>query len=177
MLPAGGWQLGFWADVDGRTQLDVLDATGTLVYRAAAPADQASRTPPSIDGAWTGTSPHTKPDGQPRCWALAVGHTPDGILHAVSFVDASRDPRRERGAYPWDAMSGLRVTEDGLWVAAAVGRFTHVRLVAQSTDLLCPLYRVKAASSVLPGGAAREPTRGAFRLLATHRKPCIFGGY
>jgi hypothetical protein len=152
-LPAGGWQVDFWADADGRTQLDVLDATDSLVFRlTGTPFDQCSQITPSIDGAWAGGAPGTDPDGRPQRWALAVGQTPDGILRAVSFVDDSRAPRRERGAYPWDAMSWLRVTEDGLWVAAALGSFTHVRLVTQSADLLHPLRVVD-----VPGSDVTKP--------------------
>jgi hypothetical protein len=34
-LPAGGWQVGFWVDADGRTLVDVADSCGSLAYHLA----------------------------------------------------------------------------------------------------------------------------------------------
>jgi hypothetical protein len=36
----------------------------------------------------------------------------------------------------------MATVDDGLWVAAAIGRYTHVRLAMRSAVLLCPLHRV-----------------------------------
>ena len=43
---------------------------------------------------------------------------------------------------PPEAPSGFWVADDGLWVAAAIGSYTHVRLTAQSAALLYPLRQV-----------------------------------
>jgi hypothetical protein len=135
-LPAGGWQVGFWVDPDGRTLADVADSAGSLAYRLAS----ARRAVPSIDGAWAGRAPG--PDSEDHCWALAIGHAPTGLGHVVSFVRMARAAGRDEVTLPPDASSGFWVAEDGLWVAAAAGRYTHVRLTAQSATLLYPLLPV-----------------------------------
>jgi hypothetical protein len=96
----------------------------------------------SIDAGWAGYSPASG-DGKPQWWALAIGHAPGGVLRAVSFIDASCSPRRERGAYPWDAVSWLSVAEDGLWIAATAGHYTHVRLATECADLRYKLHQVR----------------------------------
>ena len=135
-LPVGGWQVGFWVDAAGRTLVDVADPAGTLAYRVAG----ARRAAPSIDVGWAGCA--RGPDGDSQWWALAIGHVPNGLGHAVSFADPARAASGDRGAHRCEALSGLRLTDDGLWVAAALGSYTHVRLTTQSTALLCPLFRV-----------------------------------
>ncbi|MGH3297534.1 MAG: hypothetical protein ACRDP7_37645, partial [Trebonia sp.] len=76
-------------------------------------------------------------------WALAIGHASAGPGHAVSFVRPTTPPgRHDQGTQPPEGLCGLRVTDDGLWIAAAVGRYTHVRLTAPSGTLLHPLYPV-----------------------------------
>lgn len=135
-MPAGGWQVGFWVDTDGRTLVDVADPWGTLAYRVAG----ARRAAPSIDAGWAGCA--LGPDGDTQYWSLAIGHAPAGLGHAVSFVDPAREAGLHQGPHPREALSGLRVADDGLWVAAAIGSYTHVRLTAQSVALLHPLRRV-----------------------------------
>jgi hypothetical protein len=135
-LPAGGWQVGFWVDADGRTLVDVADSCGALAYRLAS----ARRAAPSIDAAWAGCALGPAGDGQ--CWALAMGHAPTGLSHVVSFVRLARGAGRDHMMLPPEALSGFWVADDGLWVAAAIGSYTHVRLTAQSVVLLYPLRPV-----------------------------------
>ena len=127
-LPVGGWQVGFWIDGRGRTHTDVADPLDTLVYRGAS----ARPTVPSIDAGWTGWG--SGPGGETRCWALAIGHVPVGLGHSVSFVSAAglSPVGQDQGALLPDGWTGLRVTEDGLWVATAAGAPAHVRLTAYS---------------------------------------------
>ena len=132
-LPTGGWQVGFWVDADGRTLVDVADPWGTLAYRVAG----ARRAAPSIDAGWAGCALGL--DGDNQCWALAIGHVPTGTGYAVSFEEAPQEAGCDRGT---GTMVGLRLTDVGHWVAAAVGSYTHVRLTAQSTAVLHPLQRV-----------------------------------
>jgi hypothetical protein len=49
---------------------------------------------------------------------------------------------RDQIMLPPEALSGFWVADDGLWVAAAIGSYTHVRLTAQSAVLLYPLRPV-----------------------------------
>lgn len=135
-LAAGQWQVGFWVDADGRTMVDVADPWGTLAYRVAG----ARRAAPSIDAGWAGCA--LDPDGNTQRWALAIGHMPVGLGHAVSFQGPARETTPGWGTQPCEALSGLRVADDGLWVAAAVGGYTHVRLTARSLNLLYPLDQV-----------------------------------
>jgi hypothetical protein len=135
-LPAGGWQVGFWVDADGRTLVDVADSRGSLAYRLAG----ARRAAPSVDAAWAGRA--LNPDGEIRCWALAVGHAPAGAGHVVSFACPAREGGRNRATVPPGTLSGFWVADNGLWAAAAIGSFTHVRLTAQSATLLHPLHPV-----------------------------------
>jgi hypothetical protein len=135
-LPAGGWQVGFWVDADGRTLVDVADSWGSLAYRLAS----ARRAAPSIDAAWAGRA--LRPAGDSQCWALAMGHAPTGLSHVVSFVRLACGAGRDQVMLPPETLSGFWVADDGLWVAAAIGSYTHVRLTAQSAALLYPLRQV-----------------------------------
>lgn len=139
-LPAGGWQVGFWVDDDGRTLVDVADSWGTLAYRVAA----ARRAAPSIDAGWAGCARGPGctdgPDGDSQCWALAVGHAPPGLGYMVSFAGPGCEP--DRGSGPRRGETLLRVVDGGLWVAAAVGSYTHVQLTAPSVCLRYPLCGV-----------------------------------
>jgi hypothetical protein len=81
-------------------------------------------------------------DGTGQRWALAVGHAPTGQGHVVSFVRLTRDADRDEVTLPPGAPSGFWVADDGVWVAAAVGGYTHVRLTAQSATWLHPLRPV-----------------------------------
>jgi hypothetical protein len=135
-LPASGWQVGFWVDADGRTLVDVADSWGSLAYRLAS----ARRAAPSIDAAWAGRALGSAGDSQ--CWALAMGHAPTGLSHVVSFVRLACGAGRDQVMLPPEALSGFWVADDGLWVAAAIGSYTHVRLTAQSAALLYPLRPV-----------------------------------
>ena len=134
-LPVGGWQVGFWADADGRAMIDVADPEGTLAYRLAS----ARRAVPSIGAGWAGCA--HGPDGG-RCWALAVGHAPAGRGHVVSFAHRTRAAPGYRVTLPPEALCGFWVTHNGLWAAAATGCYTHARLTAQSAIWLHPLALV-----------------------------------
>ncbi len=145
-LLAGGWQVGFWIDGSGRTYVDVADPMDNLVHRAAG----TRPTLPSIEAGWQGWS--SGPDRETRCWALAVGHLPPGVGHAVSFTSLAGAPPADRNgtALPPDGWTGLRVTEGGLWVAVAIGcpsrirmtAYSHVRLTTQAAALQYPLLPV-----------------------------------
>jgi hypothetical protein len=43
---------------------------------------------------------------------------------------------------PPEAPTGFWLVHDGLWAAAAVGCYTHVRLTARSAVIVHPLYAV-----------------------------------
>src|SRR5271167_316343 len=93
-LPAGGWQVGFWVDADGRTLVDVADSLGSLAYRLAS----ARRAAPSVDAAWAGRT--LGPGGDSQCWALAIGHAPTGAGHVVSFACPAGEAGRDRATIP-----------------------------------------------------------------------------
>ena len=130
-LPTGGWQVGFWIDADGRTLIDVADSHGTLAYRVAG----ARRAAPSIDAGWVGCT--RGPHGSSQPWALAIGHVPVGLAHEVSFDALVQKEWHDQGT-----PAGLRLADNGLWVAATIGKYTHVRLTARSTVLRYPLHMV-----------------------------------
>jgi hypothetical protein len=71
-LPAGGWQVGFRAQHDGRTVIEVTGQDGSLAGLVA-----SSRLPIlSVDAGWCGAA--SERDGGRRWWALAIGHVPAG---------------------------------------------------------------------------------------------------
>jgi hypothetical protein len=143
-LPVGGWQVGFWIDGRGRTFTDVADPLDTLVCRLAG-ARHAS-----VAAGWTGWG--AGPDRVTRSWALAIGHMPAGRTPALSFVSGAGESPvgQDEGALLPDGWTGLRVTEDGLWIATAVGcaahvrpaAYSHVRLSAPQVTLQYPLVQV-----------------------------------
>ena len=135
-LPAGGWQVGFWVDNHGRRLVDVADSLGSLAYRLAS----ARRAAPSVDAGWSGSV--LSPDGDDQGWALAVGHAPTGLGHVVSFVRMTSETGRDQVTLPPGAMSGFWLAHDGVWVAAATGSYTHVRLTTQSASLFHPLQSI-----------------------------------
>ena len=137
-LPAGGWQVGFRVQRDGRTVVEVTDTDGTLAGLVA-----SSRLPIlSIDAGWRGCT--RDPAGDRRWWVLAIGHVPaEAGQPSVTFTRrGSGIPhgRRPSAALP-RAVEGLWVARDGLWVAAAAGHYSLVRLTAQSTTHLQRLQR------------------------------------
>jgi hypothetical protein len=135
-LPAGGWQVRFWTDTDGRTLIDVADSEGTLAGRLASTRPAA----PSIDAGWARCAHEPSQDSQ--CWALAIGHAPPGPRHVMSFATRTPTASHGRMTLPPQAPSGLWVVHNGLWAAAATGCYTHARLTAQSTARLYPLHPV-----------------------------------
>jgi hypothetical protein len=135
-LPVGGWQVAFWEDTEGRTVVDVASPCGTHVYRSAS----ARRAALSIDAGWAGWCPG--PDDEQQGWALAIGHAPAGLGHVVSFGRWAGGARLEGMTLTSEARSGLWVVNNGLWVAAATGYYTHVRLTARSTMRAQRLYLV-----------------------------------
>jgi hypothetical protein len=140
-LPAGGWQVGCWVDADGRTLVDVADPWGALAYRMAG----ARRAVPSIDAGWAGSAPD--PQGYAQRWALAIGHAPAGHGHVVSFIQSADEACLGQLTLPPEALSGFWMSDSGVWVAAAVGSYTHVRLIAQAATLLHPLHQVAGVPS------------------------------
>jgi hypothetical protein len=121
-LPVGGWQLCFQAQAESRTLIEVTDARGSLVGLVLSGEHEA---PPSIAEAWHGRV--CAPSGCRQWWALAIGHASadEGQL-AVIFT------RRTRSSSGLEAVDGLWLVHDGLWVAATTGRYTHVRLTTRS---------------------------------------------
>ena len=62
-----------------------------------------------------------------------IRHAPIGAGQpAVTFTGRTRRARRGRMARPPEAVDGLWLAHNGLWVAAAAGHYTHVRLTARS---------------------------------------------
>jgi hypothetical protein len=132
-LPAGGWQVGFRVQRDGRTVVEVTDANGTLAGLVA-----SSRLPIlSIDASWRGCT--GDPAGDRRWWALAIGHVPaEAGQPSVTFTRARgalRPGRRPSAALP-RPVEGLWIARDGLWVAAAAGHYSLVRLTTHSSTRL-----------------------------------------
>jgi hypothetical protein len=136
-VPAGGWQVGVWVGPDGLVVADVTSPGGTLAYLTSSGTGQAD---PSIDAGWAGCG--AGPDGKRQWWALAIGHASPRLSHVVSFGRHASGRRIERMTLPSEAPSGLWMVLEGLWIAAAVGRYTHVRLTAQSTERIQPLELV-----------------------------------
>jgi hypothetical protein len=125
-LPCGGWQVGFRTGPDGRTVVEVTDPDGALAGLAvgAVPPVPAVL---SIDAGWTGWT--RDPGADRRWWALAIGHAPPAAGQpTVTFVRRAGNDRLK----PPQTVDGLWLVQDGLWVAAATGHYTHVRLTARS---------------------------------------------
>jgi len=121
-LPAGGWQVGFRTRPDGRTVVEVADPDGALAGLVASAAVSIL----SIDAGWAGWA--RDPGGDRRWRALAIGHAPPAADQpAVTFIRMAR-----RGRLKPQTVDGLWLVQDGLWVAAATGHYTHVRLTARS---------------------------------------------
>jgi hypothetical protein len=138
-LPAGGWQVGFRVQRDGRTVVEVIDAGGTLVGLVA-----SSRLPIlSIDAGWRGCT--RDPAGDRRWWALAIGHVPaEAGQPSVTFTRARgalRPGRRPSAALP-RPVEGLWIARDGLWVAAAAGHYSLIQLTTHSSTRLQRLHPV-----------------------------------
>jgi len=140
-LPAGGWQVGFRVQRDGRTVVEVTDADGTLAGLVA-----SSRLPIlSIDAGWRGCT--RDPAGDRQWWALAIGHVPvEAGRPSVTFTRARargavRYGRRPAAALP-RAVEGLWVARDGLWVAATAGHYSQVRLTTPASTQLQRLHPV-----------------------------------
>jgi hypothetical protein len=146
-LPAGGWQVGFRFQLDGRMVVEVTDPGGSLVGLVA-----STQLPVlSIDGGWIGSAPGLA--GVRQWWALAIGHVPAGTGQpAVTFT---RRIRRGRIALPPGAVDGLWVAHDGLWIAAAAGHYTHVRLTARSVTQVQAL-RLVTDPPTAPGPLCTE---------------------
>jgi hypothetical protein len=163
-LPAGGWQVGFRVQRDGRTVVEVTDPDGTLAGLVA-----SSRLPIlSIDAGWRGCT--RDPAGDRRWWALAIGHVPaEAGRPSVTFTRARargviRYGRRPSAALP-RAVEGLWVARDGLWVAAAAGHYSQVRLTTQASTQLQRLHPVPehGRCSAVRGC---PPERGSARAVA-----------
>ena len=105
--------------------VEVADPDGALAGLVASAAVSV----PSIDAGWAGWA--RDPGGGRRWWALAIGHAPPAADQpAVTFI---RRTGRGRLKLPPQTVDGLWLVQDGLWVAAATGHYTHVRLAARST--------------------------------------------
>lgn len=127
-LPAGGWQVGFRVQRDGRTAIEVTDSAGWLTGVVVS----TRRPVVSIDSGWAG---HVggRGDRRQQWWSLAIGHVPPcADPPTVTFTRKSRPASRGQMTHQPDAVDGLWVVYDGLWVGAATGHYTHVQLSAQS---------------------------------------------
>ena len=137
-LAAGGWQVRFWVQPDGRTVMEVTDPAGSLAGLAASIMLPLV----SIDAGWSGLA--RGPDGDRQWWALAIGHAAaTGGPPTATFLRRRRRARRGAG-HPPEAADSLCVTWDGLWAAAATGRYTVVRLTTQSATRVRRLRPVRA---------------------------------
>ena len=136
-VPAGGWTVGVWVGADGRAMADVTSPSGTLAYLTSSSTCQEGS---SIDAAWAGCG--AGPDGKRQWWALAIGHASAGLSQVVAFGRRASGRRIERMTLPSEAASGMWMVHDGLWIAAATGRYTHVRLTARSTEHIQPMELV-----------------------------------
>jgi hypothetical protein len=138
-LPAGGWQVGFRAQPDGRTVVEVTDEDETLAGLMA-----SGRLPIlSIDAAWRGVT--SDPGGRRQWWALAIGHAPaEAGLPSVTFTHGTGVTGHGPSTPQPPPVDGLWVAHDGLWVAAAAGRYTQVRLTARSATQVRRLRPVTA---------------------------------
>src|SRR5271163_1548032 len=149
-LPAGGWQVSFQAQHDGRTVIEVTGQDGALAGLVA-----SSRLPIlSADAGWGGAA--REPAGGRRWWALAIGHVAAGQGQpSVTFT--RRLPGARRAAARPDAVDGLWVTVDGLWVAAAAGRYTAVRCAGPAAGQLLTARRGRRGPHDMPGDAQDAP--------------------
>ena len=137
-LPVGGWQAAFRVQPDGRTVVEVTDAGGSLAGLVA-----STRLPLlSIDAGWRGSVPVAGRGRQ--WWVLAIGHAParEG-RPVVTFTRRARRGGRGHAPRPPDTVDGLWIAHDGLWVAAASGRYMLVRLSVGSTTCVQRLHPVK----------------------------------
>ena len=159
-LPAGGWQVGFRVQRDGRTVVEVTDADGKLAGLVA-----SSRLPIlSIDAGWRGCT--RDPARDRRWWALAIGHVPaEAGRPSVTFTRARgalRAGRRPSAALP-RAVEGLWVARDGLWVAAVAGHYSLARLTTPASTQLLRLRPVPehhpAGPPAAPGAHAADVSR------------------
>jgi hypothetical protein len=134
---------------DGHTAVEVADPDGSLTGLVSSTLLPVL----SIDAGWSGSAcAHT---GVKQWWALAIGHVPAGADQpAVTFIRRTLRPHRGRIALPPEAVDGLWVTHEGLWIAAAAGRYTHVRLTAG------PVRQVRRLRLVADLPAAPGPLRG-----------------
>ena len=109
----------------------------------------------SIDASWRGCT--RDPAGDSRWWALAIGHVPaEAGQPSVTFTRRGGGiphGRRPSAALP-RAVEGLWVARDGLWIAAAAGRYSLVRLTAQSTTHLQRLQPVPEHGGLTRGQVA-----------------------
>jgi hypothetical protein len=136
-LPAGGWQVGFRAQHDGRTVIKVTGQDGSLAGLVA-----SSRLPIlSVDAGWGGAARES--DGGGRWWALAIGHVPAGRASRPSPLPAGCPARAapRRGQMPWTG-SGSLLT--GCGSPPPPGRYTAVRCAAGPVTLTRRLRPVTA---------------------------------
>jgi hypothetical protein len=138
LLPVAGWRLAIQAQPESRTLIEVTSARGSLVGLVLSSQQPMAN---SIDEAWHGHVCGAK--GRRQWWALAIGHAPAGEGQlAVTFSRRRRGLSHCGTSLPLEVVDGLWLVHDGLWVAAAAGRYTHVRLVAQSATHVCRLRQV-----------------------------------
>jgi hypothetical protein len=122
-LPLEGWHLRHTMQANGRSVVEVSDATGDLVGLITS----TSLPILSVDAAWRGVGYDAA--GERQWWALAMGHAPadDDAEPVVTFTRRAgrRLPARRAVVRP------LRI--QGLWVASTPGLWAAVSC-RQGTD-------------------------------------------
>jgi hypothetical protein len=168
-LSAGPWEVGFQVQRDSRTVVEVTDLAGSLIGLAA-----STRLPlVSIDAAWSGQT--RNPSGGRQWWALAIGHAQAGAgPSTAAFIRRRRRARRSTG-HPPEVVDGLWVAWEGVWAAAAIGRYTAVRLTAQSTTHVRRLRTIRTwpapdPSTIPETGTAVAPAPISIRPGGTEKR-------
>jgi hypothetical protein len=114
-LPIDGWQLRHRVLPNGRTVVEICDASGDLIGLI-----MSTNLPMlSVDAAWRGIGHDSA--GAPRWWALAIGHaSPDDDEPVITF-------RRRAQPHQLPHRAIVRpVRLSGLWIASAPGLYTTV---------------------------------------------------
>jgi hypothetical protein len=142
-VPTSGWQVAFHVKADDHTVIEVTDQAASLVDLVT-----STRLPIlSIRNGWTGCI--RGDDGSTQWWALAIGHmtASPGQPTATFFCRTHLAPK-SKDALILDATDGLWAVYDGMWIAAAVGHYTHIQLATRSQSLVQQLRPVSDLTAI-----------------------------